>query len=94
MYIVLIGNITEGYAAVGPFADIEEADAYAMGPDCWLMDLESPPDGTSSVAVSDSWEVREQKIVKATDELALSLYECRDHTYSVKKALKLLREVL
>ena len=45
MYIVLVGNITEGYKAVGPFESFDDADEYTLasgyGKDTWIMELYS-----------------------------------------------------
>ena len=38
-YIVLIGNISDGYDAVGPFDDIEEAFSYSEFQESWIMTL-------------------------------------------------------
>jgi hypothetical protein len=42
--IVIVGNLSEGFTAVGPFEDMEAAlssDA-ASGPDTWCMTLVEP----------------------------------------------------
>jgi len=39
--IALVGNISEGFTAYGPYRDFDEAAAAHTGPDVWLMELES-----------------------------------------------------
>lgn len=40
--IVLVGNMSEGYRAVGPYEDMEEAFEAHFGEEVWLMTLHSP----------------------------------------------------
>lgn len=46
MAVVLIGNLSDGYGAVGPFIDFDEATRWADGPDgqeeAWLFTLQNP----------------------------------------------------
>lgn len=40
--IVLVGNLSEGFKAVGPFPDHDAAAAWATGAESWVMTLEAP----------------------------------------------------
>jgi len=43
-YVVLAGNLSDGYRAVGPFADFDTAadSPEAQDPWSWVMTLEEP----------------------------------------------------
>lgn len=40
--VVLVGNISEGYRAVGPYEDMSEAFEAHFGEEIWAMTLEAP----------------------------------------------------
>ena len=46
--VIVIGNITEGFEIIGPFADFDAADEFASNhfvmTDVWLMKAWSPED--------------------------------------------------
>jgi len=42
--VVLLGNMSEGYRAVGPFLDRDLASAWSEGLDSWVCALENPFD--------------------------------------------------
>lgn len=42
MTVALVGNISEGYDAVGPFTDFDEAARWAEGRESWIMNMQSP----------------------------------------------------
>ena len=51
MAVVLIGNLLDGYGAVGPFTDSDEAERWAEGPGSWIMILQSPYEKFDSAKV-------------------------------------------
>lgn len=42
MTVALVGNISDGFGAVGPFADFDEACRWADGQESWIMTMQSP----------------------------------------------------
>lgn len=44
MYVAMVGNLSGGYRAVGPFEDFEDAAQAMDFVECWIMTLESPAD--------------------------------------------------
>jgi len=51
MTVALVGNLSEGYGAVGPFADFDEACAWAEGQDSWIITMQNPNEVFDSVKV-------------------------------------------
>jgi hypothetical protein len=41
-YVVLVGNLSDGFKALGPFNSFEEACEACPGPDVWVMRLTKP----------------------------------------------------
>lgn len=42
MVVALIGNLSEGFKAVGPFKDFDEATVFCTGRESWIMTVEDP----------------------------------------------------
>ena len=42
MAVVLVGNISEGFGAVGPFANSLEAARWSEDQEAWIMTMQSP----------------------------------------------------
>jgi len=42
MVIVLVGNLSDGFRAHGPYKDFDVAAANHTGVDVWIMSLEGP----------------------------------------------------
>ena len=42
MAIALIGNLSEGFGAVGPFMDFDDATKWADGQESWILTLQNP----------------------------------------------------
>ena len=42
MHVALVGNLTEGFTAYGPFKDFDEAAQWAEGRESWVMELKDP----------------------------------------------------
>jgi hypothetical protein len=41
-YVVLVGNLSDGYQAFGPYPDIELAFEAHGGDECWMMQMQTP----------------------------------------------------
>ena len=41
-YIIMSGNLNEGFTAFGPYADCEDAAAACEGAEAWIMSLATP----------------------------------------------------
>ena len=48
--VALVGNLSEGYTAYGPYADFEEAADAHPGPDVWIVSVYAPPERGMSEA--------------------------------------------
>jgi len=42
--VAMVGNLSDGFHAVGPFTDMDYAIYRMAGKECWLMTLNSNPD--------------------------------------------------
>lgn len=42
MGVVLVGNLSDGFTVVGPFAELEEALVWSESVDSWCMTMVSP----------------------------------------------------
>lgn len=48
MTVALVGNLSDGYQAVGPFVDFEEAARWAEGQESWILTMQSPYEESDS----------------------------------------------
>ena len=42
MFVVMRGNLTEGFKPLGPFEDFEDAAEASEGIECWIMLMQHP----------------------------------------------------
>lgn len=42
MCVALVGNLSDGYGAVGPFEDFEDACLWTEGQESWIMTMQCP----------------------------------------------------
>lgn len=41
-HIAIVGNLSEGFTAHGPFVDFDAASQWAEGKESWVMELQNP----------------------------------------------------
>ena len=65
--VVLIGNISEGYRAVGPYEDMEEAFEAHFGEEVWLMTLDAPVPMPASATMVEKDYSQDDNVVDIFD---------------------------
>lgn len=54
MFVFMLGNISEGYKAVGPFEDFDTACEWGEGYHGWIMELNHPDDDRAIHEITQS----------------------------------------
>lgn len=83
MHIALVGNLSGGYRAFGPFSDFDAAAVWADGPDhgvgkeSWIMELEDPEEEKRRVAALDELEAFAKKLGVTEEALDEEVHEAK-----------------
>lgn len=77
MAVALIGNLSDGYGAVGPFVDFQEAELWADGQEeVWLFTLQNPYEEFDSAKRDDIRDIRAEM---AEMKEQLNIYEAENY---------------
>jgi len=58
-FVVMTGNLSDGYHAVGPYNSFDEASSAHEYEECWIMSLDAPRINEKAAEVYDIFNYQE-----------------------------------